>query len=364
MVSNKSTFANIIGSLVVAMVLVLFLPTGVNAQYVNGTIDAGTTITVRTNETIDARDDDGRVFSGVVEGDVKNRNGTVAIPRGSDVEMVVRQTSDDQVALDLETITVNGRRYSVDTDENLVETERKEGVGINKRTGKYVGGGAVIGAIIGAIAGGGKGAAIGAGVGAAGGAGAQILTRGRSVNVPSESLVTFRLQRPLRTGVNDETRGRYKPGYSIDDSNGTAAYRAGFSAGRSDAARDLPRDYRTTSWTSSSDRRDYEAGYDRGYENASAGTRPYNDRYDYEGVGRIQIGNNKDISWEAPSIARVYVQMDNEPEKLFAEGQSGVQAAPWIESGHVYNFVIRDLRGNEIARDRLDLRSRGRYRSR
>ena len=51
--------------------------------------------------------------------------------------------------------------------------------------------------MVGTIAGGGKGAAIGAFAGAAGGAGAQTLTRGKSVRVPAESLVTFRLKRPF-----------------------------------------------------------------------------------------------------------------------------------------------------------------------
>ncbi len=68
---------------------------------------------------------------------------------------------------------------------------------MNKRSGKYMGGGAALGAIIGAIAGGGKGAAIGAASGAGAGAATQILTRG-SVKVPAETLLTFKLDAPLR----------------------------------------------------------------------------------------------------------------------------------------------------------------------
>jgi hypothetical protein len=62
----------------------------------------------------------------------------------------------------------------------------------------------LLGTIIGAIAGGGKGAAIGAGAGTAAGAGEQMLTRGSRVHVPPESMVTFRLERPL---VVREPRG-------------------------------------------------------------------------------------------------------------------------------------------------------------
>jgi hypothetical protein len=73
-----------------------------------------------------------------------------------------------------------------------------QGMGANKRTAEFTGGGAALGAIIGAIAGGGKGAAIGAGAGAGGGAATQILTKGGSIKVPAESVLTFSLDKPLR----------------------------------------------------------------------------------------------------------------------------------------------------------------------
>ena len=70
-------------------------------------------------------------------------------------------------------------------------------------TATYVGGGAILGAIIGAVAGGGKGAAIGAATGAGAGAATQIIVKGRSVNVPAESLVTFRLAEAFSVPVAD-----------------------------------------------------------------------------------------------------------------------------------------------------------------
>jgi hypothetical protein len=168
-----------------------------------GTIDSGTTVYVRTNEEIEAKKSDGRVYKGVVDQDVLDQNDRVIIPSGSDVELIVREVGDDDLALDLESITVNGRRYAVEAEENIVGEKREEGIGANKRTATHVGGGAALGAIIGAIAGGGKGAAIGAGVGAAGGAGVQVLTRGKKVEVPAESLLTYRLTEPLRAGIPD-----------------------------------------------------------------------------------------------------------------------------------------------------------------
>jgi len=329
------------------LTLCLTVPAGAQA---NGRIDAGTTITVRTNESIDANENDGRVFTGTVAEDVTNRAGNIVIPRGSDVEMIVKDTSNNDVALDLQSVMVNGQRYSLETSDQVVSGEQKEGIGANKRTGKYVGGGALLGAIIGAVAGGGKGAAIGAGVGAAAGAGTQVLTRGKSVHVPSESLLTFRLDQPLRTGysnTNYSQNGRYKPSYSYRD---TPAYRAGVQAGRSDADRNLRRDDRTNRWSSSQEKADYQAGYNEGYNGElNNGSSSY-------GTSNLHIGRDNNISWQAPASARVYVQVDNNPSQLFAEAPSGTQAAPWIEAGHVYLFVLRDMNGNELARDRLDTR--------
>jgi hypothetical protein len=345
--------------LVGAMILALIITPGASAQS-NGTIDAGTTVTVRTNEAITASDSNAQVFTGTVDKDVMNRNGTVAIPKGSDVELVVKDTENNQLALDLGAIIVNGQRYSVQADNSVVDSERKEGIGANKRTGKYVGGGAVLGAIVGAIAGGGKGAAVGAGAGAAAGAGVQVLTRGQRVNVPAESLLTFRLQQPLQTGLETTRQSRrFKPTFN-NGSNDSAAYRAGVVAGRSDADRNLPMNMRSSRWTSAQDRSDYEAGYERGYrgyQDSAAGS----NSTDNDASVLVDADNN--ITWQAPTSARVYVQVDNRPLQLFAEGTSGTQAASWIEPGHVYIFILRDLSGNELARDRLDLRrSRGAFR--
>ena len=73
-----------------------------------------------------------------------------------------------------------------------------------------MGGGAVLGTVLGAIAGGGRGAAIGAASGAAAGAGTQVLTRGRRVDVPAESILSFRLDRQLV--INDHDAGEDRNG--------------------------------------------------------------------------------------------------------------------------------------------------------
>jgi hypothetical protein len=173
----------------------------------------GTLIPVRTNEYIRADDTDYRVFSGTVDQDVRGTDGRVAIPRGSAVELIARHARDNDLVLDLDSVTVNGQRYAVDTDTQRVAS--RDGIGANRRTGEFVGGGAILGSIIGAIAGGGKGAAIGAAAGAAAGAGGQVLTRGRAISVPPESLLTFRLERPLNIGVTD--RGIMRDGQHYHD---------------------------------------------------------------------------------------------------------------------------------------------------
>ena len=124
-------------------------------------------------------------------------------PRGSPVELMIREAPDRDLILDLESVTVNGQRYALEAEPERIDSERRAGVGENRRTAEHLGGGAALGAIIGAIAGGGKGAAIGAGAGAAAGAGLQVITRGHAVHVPPESIVTFRLDRPLVVGMAD-----------------------------------------------------------------------------------------------------------------------------------------------------------------
>jgi hypothetical protein len=126
----------------------------------------------------------------------------VLIPRNSPAQLTVQQVGsgamgvgNNQVALALQSVSVNGRTYNVISNTNTQSSDR--GIGANKRTAEMTGGGALLGTVIGAIAGGGKGALIGAVVGGAGGAAAQVLTRGKEVKVPAESVLTFKLDQPL-----------------------------------------------------------------------------------------------------------------------------------------------------------------------
>ena len=167
-------------------------------------VPAGTELPVRVEETIDSGQAvEGQTFAAEVTRDVLDANGAVVIPRGANAQIVIRSASrggrfrgSSDLVLDLASVSVGGRRYQLSTAD-LVE-KGKAGLGANKRTAEYTGGGAAIGAIIGAIAGHGKGAAIGAGSGAAAGAVTQMVTKGSSIRVPVESVLPFRLDRPLR----------------------------------------------------------------------------------------------------------------------------------------------------------------------
>lgn len=164
----------------------------------------GTKVPVRTEDTIDsAKAAEGQTYAAEVADDVLDADGNVVIPRGSNAEIVIRSASKggkirgaSDLVLDLQSISVEGQEYLVSTTD--VQETGRHGVGANKRTAAMTGGGAALGAIIGAIAGGGKGAAIGAGAGAGGGALTQILTKGGSIKVPAETVLTFQLDKPVK----------------------------------------------------------------------------------------------------------------------------------------------------------------------
>jgi hypothetical protein len=169
-------------------------------------LPAGTEITVRNEETIDSgKAVEGQTFPAEITRDVLDAAGSVVIPRGSNAQIVIRSASKggkirgaSDLVLDLASVSIDGRQYEISTTD--VSERGRSGVGANRRTAIFTGGGAAVGAIIGAIAGGGKGAAIGAGSGAGAGALTQILTKG-TIKVPVESLLTFKLDQPLRVAL-------------------------------------------------------------------------------------------------------------------------------------------------------------------
>src|SRR5579862_6125020 len=85
-------------------------------------LQPGTVVPVRTQDPIDVERTDNRVFNGIVDQDVRGDNGRIAIPRGAHAELIVRVARDNDLILDLESVTVNGQRYGIRTEANRVES--------------------------------------------------------------------------------------------------------------------------------------------------------------------------------------------------------------------------------------------------
>jgi hypothetical protein len=175
------------------LIALLLLATAAFAQDASRIIPKGSEIKVRNDVPIPAKPTAGASYAATVSEDVKNSSGEVVIPKDSHARLVAVENGND-TNLDLRNVTVNGKRYLITTAANGKSTPG--GLGANKRTAKYVGGGAAVGAVLGAILGGGKGAAIGALVGGAGGAGAQVYT-GRKKEIPTETELKFKLAEDL-----------------------------------------------------------------------------------------------------------------------------------------------------------------------
>ena len=163
-------------------------------------LPAGTNIVVRMIEGVDS--DTARVgqtFAASLDEPVM-LNGESAIPRGADVVVKLvdskesgKLTGRSELTLDLVSVKVDGRMVDINT-----QTVSRESSSRGERTAKVAGGTAAVGAIIGAIAGGGKGAAVGAAAGGAAGAGAEVVTKGQRVKIPSETRLTFVVDTPVR----------------------------------------------------------------------------------------------------------------------------------------------------------------------
>ncbi len=177
------------------VLLVVLLLLSVVALAQTRTLPSGTTIKVRTDTTIPAKPAAGAAYTASVSDDVTDSSGAVLIPRNSRAQLVAQASPDGKdTTLDLRSVTVNGRRFSLVSPGQ--SSSGGEGVGKNQRTAKYVGGGAAVGAVLGALMGGGKGAAIGAILGGAGGAGAQTLRKSKAI--PAETELSYKLAQDLQ----------------------------------------------------------------------------------------------------------------------------------------------------------------------
>ena len=178
-------------------------PPAITVSGAPNTIPAGTTLEVRTNESIASSNAEGRTYQADIATEVVDAQGKVLIPKGSQVELVVLEAKEKEgvkgasLQLGMRSVTVNGVTYLVVSEE----VKRTSGLGRNEQTAKTVGGGAALGTLIGAAAGGGKGAVLGGLVGAAAGAAVQVMTQGKEVRVPAESVLRFQIDEPIQLQI-------------------------------------------------------------------------------------------------------------------------------------------------------------------
>jgi len=162
-------------------------------------IAAGTTLEVRLNEGLStARNREGDKFSATLELPVRAGE-QEALPRGARLEGVVttsrpsgRVEGRAVIGIRLDGVEFGGQLVPLQTTLDTRTSEAHK-----KRNIELIGGGTGLGALIGALAGGGKGAAIGAAAGAAAGAGTEAATGKLEVEIPAETVFTFRLKQPL-----------------------------------------------------------------------------------------------------------------------------------------------------------------------
>ncbi len=163
-------------------------------------IPAGTTVVIRMIDSVDSETHRvGQTFRAALDEPVSVGGRTLiaagaeAVVKLVEVKEPGRLTGAGQLTLDLDSITVGGKRIEVKAGEVTQAGRSRTG-----ESAKVIGGAAALGAVIGAVAAGGKGAAIGAVSGAGAGTAIQVLTSGPRVRVPSETRLTFTLQQAVR----------------------------------------------------------------------------------------------------------------------------------------------------------------------
>jgi hypothetical protein len=148
-----------------------------------GTIPAHTKIRVRTIEAMDTQISECQLFRGVVDRDVFGGNGNVLISKGSEAELIVRSLPDGDLALDLESVMINGQRFGVETGNEAITAARLKSDGLPN--------------------------------------GAEVVAIGKRIDVPVQSVLNFGLAEPFHVEAVErrETQTcvvseREKPSYS------------------------------------------------------------------------------------------------------------------------------------------------------
>ena len=162
-------------------------------------VPPGTVLEARIDEALStARNREGDKFQATLENPVEI-GGREAVPRGARLRGHVTTSRSSGrlegravIGITLDSVEYRGRSVPITTSLDTKSSEAHK-----KRNIEMVGGGAGLGALVGALAGGGKGAAIGAAAGAGAGTGAAAATGKLEVEIPAETIFTFKVRSPV-----------------------------------------------------------------------------------------------------------------------------------------------------------------------
>jgi hypothetical protein len=163
-------------------------------------IPSGTAVSVRLIDEIDSeKSKAGDTFHASLD-EPLTIGGEEIAPKGADaaVKLVASKesgklTGRTELTVELTSVTIGGKPIPFNTS-SVSQSSGSQGA----KTAKTAAAVGVVGAIIGVIAGGGRGAAIGATTGAAAGAGSQVFLGGQRVRIPSETVLTFTTDAPVK----------------------------------------------------------------------------------------------------------------------------------------------------------------------
>jgi hypothetical protein len=176
-------------------------------------VPAGTSLVVRMGNTINTKTANaGDSFTGTLARSL-SVDGQVAIPAGAGVSGTVVDSKspgkfkgEGVLSVTLNSVDVRGVPITIRTSTYAQSVKGK-----GKRSAVMTGGGAGAGALIGGLAGGGKGALIGGLLGGGAGAAGSAFTGNKDLQIPAESVVTFRLsnsitvKRSAKSAMSDQS---------------------------------------------------------------------------------------------------------------------------------------------------------------
>jgi len=142
-----------------------------------GVVEPGTALFVRTEDPVrTSKAHRSTVYSASVAENVVDQNGAVVIPSESPVELVVRTlpylgpggAGMTVLTLEVDAVTVGGVRYPVEAGG---ERPGAGGIGVERGAARRIGGNEESG---------------------------KVVTRGRDIDVPAETLLAFQIEAPIR----------------------------------------------------------------------------------------------------------------------------------------------------------------------